>query len=170
MPLFSHMTWRSKTNPNECCVTGGTAVFSQIHGDGHPSWERHQRSTGWPLWVLMHFFFFSVENLFSCDASMFDMLCVCVEEMATKRDNLIITIILQCVCVCSGHPRPVCGTVHPNGSGEQKKDQTHRQRHQPQMGRDLQFHLRPQPTERLGGRACLLLSNTVYSSSFSANS
>lgn len=79
-----------------------------------------------------------------------------------KWNRSLISYTLQ--CVCSGHPRPVCGTVHPNGPGEQKKDQTHRQRHQPQMERDLQFHLRPQPTERLGGWACLLSSNTVYSS------
>lgn len=150
------MTWRSKTNPNECCITGGTAVFSQIHGDGHPSWERHQRSTGWPLWVLMHFF-----HMTAC------LTCMLVVKYlhwrnGHQKNRSLISYTLQ--CVCSGHPRPVCGTVHPNGPGEQKKDQTHRQRHQPQMERDLQFHLRPQPTERLGGWACLSSSNTVYSS------
>lgn len=54
-------------------------------------------------------------------------------------------------CVGSGHPRPVCGTVHPHSSGEQKKDQAHRQRHQSGVERDLHLHLRPQPTECLGG-------------------
>lgn len=54
---FSHMTCRSRTNSNECCVTGGTAVFSQIHRDGRAGWERHQRSTGRPLWVFMHFLY-----------------------------------------------------------------------------------------------------------------
>lgn len=58
---------------------------------------------------------------------------------------------LKLQCVGSGHPRPVCGTVHPNGSGEQKKDQTHRQQHQSSMERDLHLHLGPQSTECLGG-------------------
>lgn len=60
-------------------------------------------------------------------------------------------------CVGSGHSRPVCGTVHPNSPGEQKKDQTHRQRHQSSMERDLHLHLGPQPTECPGGCVCILL-------------
>lgn len=68
------------------------------------------------------------------------------------------TSCLTLQCVGSGHPRPVCGTVHPNSSGEPEKDQTHRQRHQSSMERDLYLHLGPQPTECLGGWICILLS------------
>lgn len=55
------------------------------------------------------------------------------------------------MCVCSGHPGSIRGAVHPNRPREQKEDQAHRQRHQPKMERDLQLHIRPQPTERPGG-------------------
>lgn len=69
-----------------------------------------------------------------------------VKKCPSKRSRLILQ------CVGSGHARPVCGTVHPNSSREQKKDQTHRQRRQSSMERDLHLHLRPQPTECSGGR------------------
>lgn len=64
LELFSHTRWWSKTELNDCCVTGGTAVFSQIHSDGHSSWERHQGSVGWPVWVLIRLFLY----LFSYDS------------------------------------------------------------------------------------------------------
>lgn len=143
------MTCWSRTNANECCITGGTAVFSQIQRDGRPGWERHQRSTGRPLWVFMHFY---IACCWSCNlhSLLLPEMYWC-EEMSTKKKRSCLTL----QSVGSGHPRPVCGTVHPNSSGEQKKDQAHRQRHQSSMERDLLLHLRPQPTECLGGWTCL---------------
>lgn len=57
--VFSYMEWWSITDLNECCLTGGTAIFTQIHSDSHSSWECHQRSVGWPAWVLICLFFIS---------------------------------------------------------------------------------------------------------------
>lgn len=72
-------------------------------------------------------------------------------ELFTKSRGILSNTVEFVFGVYSGHPRSICGAVHPNGPREQKEDQAHRQRHQPEMERDLSLHIRPQPAERPGG-------------------
>lgn len=155
--VFSYMKRRSITDLNECRVTGGTAIFTQIHSDGHSSWECHQRSVGWPAWVLICLFCIScfpiilryITTTFHVNVrGRYMYVCVILANQNVLRS---MSATLFNMCVCSGHSGPIRGTVHPNSARKQKKDQAHRQWHQPKMEWDLQLHIGPQPTERPGG-------------------